>query len=79
METKSTSMTVPHFRGRIITPGDADYETARKVHNGMVDKCPALIVRCADETDVQQAIRFARENDLLVAVRGGGHNGAGLG
>jgi FAD/FMN-containing dehydrogenase len=79
METTSTSKSIPQFRGRVIIPGDADYETARKVHNGMIDKCPGFIVRCADETDVVKAIEFARENDLLVAVRGGGHNGAGLG
>jgi hypothetical protein len=79
METTSTSKSIPQFRGSVITPGHADYETARKVHNGMIDKCPGFIARCADETDVVKAIQFARENDLLVAVRGGGHNGAGLG
>ena len=65
------------LRGRLIRPGDEDYETARKVWNGMVDKRPALIARCAGAADVIQAGNFAKTNDLLVAVRGGGHNVAG--
>src|ERR1043165_6464062 len=68
----------PHFRGELIQPGDASYDAARKVYNGMIDNCPALIARCADVADVIAAVNFARENALSVAVRSGGHHGAGF-
>ncbi len=67
------------FRGPIIGPGDAGYDAARKVYNAMIDKRPRLIARCVDEADVLAAVRYGRENDLLTAIRGGGHNGGGLG
>ncbi len=67
------------FRGELIAPGDAAYEAARKVYNGMIDRRPALIARCADVADVIAGVDFAREKKLLLAVRGGGHNGPGLG
>ncbi len=67
------------FRGDLIQPGDAAYESARKVYNGMIDKRPLLIARCVDVADVMAALAFGRENTLLIAIRGGGHNGAGLG
>ena len=67
------------MRGTLVQPGDADYDRARKVYNGMIDKRPRLVVRCADVADVIASVNFARNNKLLLAVRGGGHNGAGLG
>jgi FAD/FMN-containing dehydrogenase len=67
------------LRGRLIVEGDAEYEGTRKVYNGMIDKRPALIARCVDVADVAAAVRFAREQHLPLAVRGGGHNGGGLG
>ena len=65
------------IRGPIVTPGDDDYDERRSVWNGMIDRRPAAIVRCAGSADVVAAVRFAREHDLLVSVRGGGHNVAG--
>ncbi len=67
------------IRGRLIHPGDADYDAARALYNGMIDKRPGLIVRCVDVADVITAVTFGREQGLLVAIRGGGHNGPGLG
>jgi hypothetical protein len=67
------------FRGELIQPTDAAYDCARKVYNGMIDKRPELIARCADVADVMAAVHFGRENELVTAIRGGGHNGAGLG
>ncbi|HYV02270.1 MAG TPA: FAD-binding oxidoreductase [Actinomycetota bacterium] len=66
------------IRGGVIAPGDADYDTARALNNGMIDKRPAVIARCVDVGDVITALRFGHEQGLDVAVRGGGHNGAGL-
>jgi hypothetical protein len=65
------------FRGEIVRPSDNGYDDARKVWNGMVDKRPALIARCTGVADVVDAVRFGREHDLRVSVRGGGHNYAG--
>ena len=61
------------LRGQLLRRGDPGYDAARKVWNGMVDKRPALIARCAGTSDVVDAVRFAREHDLLVSVRGGAH------
>jgi len=68
-----------NLRGRLIQPSDNDYDEARKVYNGMIHKEPRLIARCADVADVINSVNFARENGLLVAIRGGGHNAGGLG
>src|SRR5215472_13228364 len=67
------------LRGELIQPGDATYDAARKVYNGMIDKHPALIARCVDVADVIAGVNFARDRELTLAVRGGGHNGPGLG
>ena len=66
------------LRGELIGRGDAGYNRARAIYNGMIDKRPALIAYCADVADVITCVDFARENGLLLAVRGAGHNGAGL-
>ncbi len=74
--------TLAEFRtslaGELIRPDDVDYHTARKVWNGLIDRYPALIARCANAGDVVKAVQFARSRNLLVAVRGGGHNVAGF-
>ncbi len=67
------------LRGGLIEPSDPAYDAARKVYNGMIDRRPRLIARCADVADVMAAVNFGREQKLLVAVRGGGHNAGGLG
>ena len=65
------------MRGQLLVPGDASYDEARSIWNAMVDRRPGLIVRCAGAADVVAAVNFARDNNVLVAVRGGGHNIAG--
>ena len=78
--TDSTVATLKaSLRGGLITPSDAGYDEARKVYNGMIDRRPQLIARCADVADVIAAVNFARENKMLVSIRGGGHNAGGLG
>ncbi len=67
------------FRGEWIQPSDPAYDSARRVYNAMIDKRPRLIARCADVADVIAAVRYGAGNSLLTAVRGGGHNGGGLG
>ena len=67
------------LRGQLVAPADEGYEQARAVYNAMIDKRPALIARPVDAADVSAAIQFARDHQLLLAVRGGGHNGGGLG
>jgi len=68
-----------HLRGALLRPGDLGYEQARQVHNAMINKHPALIARGKDVADVIAAVNFAREHELTLAVRGGRHNGPGLG
>lgn len=65
------------FSGRLLQPSDAEYDEARRIHNGLIDKRPALIARCLNAGDVARAILFAKENGLEIAVRGGGHNVSG--
>jgi FAD/FMN-containing dehydrogenase len=67
------------LRGQLIRPGDSNYDEARAVYNGMIDKRPAFIARCANAADVIRSVNFGRGHGLTVAIRGGGHNGPGLG
>lgn len=66
------------LRGHLISQGDADYDDARMLYNGMIDKRPRLIARCADVADVIAAVNFARDAGVRIAIRGGGHNGPGF-
>jgi len=77
--SESTDPLKSAIRGDLILPTDAGYDAARQVYNGMIDKHPKLIVRAVDVADVMAAVRYGRENGLITAIRGGGHNGAGLG
>ena len=67
-----------HLKGQVILPGDPTYDSTRAIWNGMIDRRPAIIVRCLTEADVAQAVAYARENQLLTSIRGGGHNIAGF-
>ena len=85
MTTSTATTTAPYaelaatVRGDLILPGDPGYDQARAVYNAMIDKHPAAIARCRDTADVITCVRFAREHGIEIAVRGGGHNAAGLG
>ena len=68
-----------NVRGHVIAPGDPDYEIARRVYNGMIDRRPRVIVRCSSTADVQLALRIGADAGLPIAIRGGGHNAGGLG
>jgi FAD/FMN-containing dehydrogenase len=72
-----TGVEIPRFRGEVVAAGATDYDDARAVWNGAVDRRPRLIARCTGVADVVAAVRFARDRDLEIAVRGGGHNVAG--
>ena len=65
------------FRGALLRAGEEGYDDARRIWNGAIDRRPALIARCAGADDVAEAVRFARDRELLVSVRGGGHSIAG--
>src|SRR5215468_11597177 len=65
------------FHGQVILPGDEGYEAGRRIWNACIDRRPGLIARCSGVADVVHAVKFARAHDLLVAVRGGGHNVGG--
>lgn len=67
------------IRGELILPDNSAYDQTRQIYNGMIDKKPGIFVMCVDVADVIAAVNFGRENSLLTAVRGGGHNGGGLG
>jgi hypothetical protein len=67
------------LRGTVVVPSSPEYDETRKLYNAMIDKKPAVIARCKDAADVISAVKFGHENSLAVAVRGGGHNGGGLG
>ncbi len=67
-----------NLRGRLITRSDSDYDEARSLYNAMIDKRPLLIAKCVDTADIIAAVNFGREHNLLMAIRGGGHNGPGL-
>lgn len=67
------------IRGEVILPNHANYNNARKIYNGMINRRPGVIVKCVDVADVIYSVNFGRENHLKVAVRGAGHNGGGLG
>ena len=67
------------FRGELIRSRDDGYDAARAVFNAMIDRRPALIARCTGVADVMAAVRFARDNDLTLAIRGGGHSVPGYG
>ena len=69
----------PHVSGEIVLPSDTGYDEARAVYNAVHDRRPAAIVRAAGTRDVAAAVTFAREHDLPLAIRGGGHGVAGFG
>src|SRR5271163_2737486 len=79
MQPMATETFIGNMRGPVIGRSDPDYDAVRSLYNGMIDKTPVMIARCADVADVVTAVNFARQNDLQVAIRGGGHNGPGLG
>src|SRR5256886_3919353 len=79
LEETAIQELVSRMLGELLRPSDAGYEQAIRVYNGMIEKRPALIAHCVDVADVIAAVNFAREHELTLAVRGGGHSGPGLG
>ena len=77
VERASMTDLAARFSGELLMPGDAGYEDGRRIHNGMIDRRPALIARCRGTADIADAVKFARTRGLEIAVRGGGHNVAG--
>ena len=77
--TTATDELRGRFGAEIILPDDPGYDEARALHNAMIDKRPAVIVRCGSADDIVGALEFARTSNLAIAVRGGGHNGPGFG
>ncbi|MGZ3419981.1 MAG: FAD-binding oxidoreductase [Polyangiales bacterium] len=78
LSTSDVEALRPRLRGTLAMPGDAAYEESRTVWNAMIDRRPALVARCRDVSDVIASVSFAREHDLLLCIKGGGHNIAGL-
>lgn len=64
--------------GAVILPSDPNYDEARKIYNAMIDKRPAIILKCANAEDVEKGMNYARENKMEMSVKSGGHNGAGI-
>ena len=79
MDDKQLDAFAATLRGEFITRSSAGYDEARSLYNAMIDKRPLAIARCADVGDVIACVNFARDSELPVAIRGGGHNGPGLG
>jgi len=79
VDTTMKEVLSKEIKGEVIFPEDKNYEETRKVYNAMINKHPGIIIKCIDTADVIKAVNFGRENNLLIAVRGGGHNGGGLG
>ncbi len=77
MEEATVSELRAGLRGKVLTPSDAGYDEARRIHNGMFDRHPAVIARCRGTADIVDAVRFARAHELELAIRGGGHSVAG--
>src|SRR3954469_8235170 len=75
----SLEQLAPTFTGQLLQPADAGYDEARRVHNGLIDKRPAIIARCHGTADIADAVKLARSMNLEIAVRGGGHNVGGRG
>ena len=73
----STQLQQLVIKGKVLTAGDAEYDNARKVWNGMIDRKPALIAQCTNADDISACVRFAKKNNMIVSVKGGGHNVAG--
>jgi len=73
----STRLQQLNIKGTVLQAGDAEYDNARKVWNGMIDRKPALIAQCTNADDISECVKFARNNNMIVSVRGGGHNAAG--
>src|ERR671928_582121 len=77
LDTQVIEQLTTNLRGRLLTADSQGYDEARTIWNAMIDRRPALIVRCAGAGDVVRAVRFAGEHELILSVRGGGHNIAG--
>ena len=76
-QSETVNALAKSFGGQLLRPGDAGYDEARRVHNGLIDKHPAVIARCSGTADVADAVKLGRDLGLEIAVRGGGHNVAG--
>ena len=77
MDAEACEAFVAGVRGAVLRPGDEGYDDARSIWNGLIDRRPALIVQCTGAADVVDAVNFAREQGLVLSVKGGGHNVAG--